>query len=273
MLDIKKLLRPTHTRVKNLQWLMHLAIIPAVLYGSWFYVGLMVVTFYLMHGLGSGIGAHRYYTHRTFQTSKFWQILISFFFTISCTGSTVGYVLMHRKHHAYSDQEDDPHSPAEGFWKTWFGMYNVNKLRFGSKAYLKMMKDPINAFFHNYYFGIIGAYALVLGLIDPMLIVFMLMLPAIGQFHVNAILIALVHSPVVEKIGGYRAHDTKDDSYNLVWLKPILLGEELHNNHHTKPNSVTMNLENNWWEFDPLYYVIKLIRTDKNDDSKSLQAT
>jgi stearoyl-CoA desaturase (delta-9 desaturase) len=269
MLNLSKILRPTHHKVKNLQWVMHLAIIPAIIYGSWPLVALMMVTFYLMHGLGSGIGAHRYYTHKTFQTSRLWQILMSFFFTISCTGSTVGYVLMHRKHHANSDKENDPHSPAAGFWRTWFGMYDESKLTFGSKAYLKMMKDPVNAFFHNYYFGIIGVYASALLLIDPILVVFMLMLPAVMQFHVNAILIALVHTPAIEKIGGYRAHETNDDSYNLPWLKPLLLGEELHNNHHTKPNSVTMNLENNWWEFDPLYYVIQTIRTDKND-SKSV---
>lgn len=258
-----KLLVPTHTRVKTLQWFLHLSIIPAVIYGTWYYCLISLIVYWLMHGVGSGIGAHRYYTHRTFQTNRFWQVFMSVWFTVSCTGSTIGYTLMHLKHHAHSDKEEDPHNPAGGFWKTWWGIYDESKLRFGHKTYIRLMSDPIMRFFHRYYFGIIASYVLVLLMINPLLVVFAFAIPAIMQFHTNAILIVLVHSRYAKMVGGYRSAETKDNSYNIWWLKPFLLGEELHNNHHSKPFSVTMNLGNGWKDFDPLYYVIRYVMRGK----------
>ena len=262
---MKKILAPTHKKVKSLQWILHLSIIPAVYYSSINYWIIALVVFWLVHGLGSGIGAHRYYTHKTFTTNKFWEIVMSFFFTISTSGSTIGYTLMHLKHHVNSDGENDPHNPKFGFWKTWWGIYDESKLTFGHKMYIKMMNDPIMRFFHNYYFAIITFYVLLLVLINPILVIYAYAIPAIMQFHINALLIVLVHSDIAPKIGGYRGYDTNDDSYNIWWLKPLTLGEELHNNHHGNPGSITMNRKNNWKEFDPLYYVIKyIIRRTKN---------
>lgn len=256
---MKKPLVPTHKKIKNLQWLLHLAIIPAIYFSTVQYWLVALLVFWCMHGIGSGIGAHRYYTHRTFKTNKVWEVIMSFFFTISTTGSTIGYTLMHLKHHANSDKENDPHNPTNGFWKTWWGMYDESKLTFGHKTYARMMKDPIMRFFHNYYFGIIIFYVVVLLLINPVLVIYAYAIPVIMQFHINGILIVLVHSSIAPKIGGYRGYNTDDDSYNIWWLKPLTLGEELHNNHHGKPGSCSMARENNWREFDPLYYFIKYI--------------
>lgn len=262
-----KLLKPTHTKVKTLQWLLHLSIIPAIYFSTVGYWLIAILVFWLVHGLGSGIGAHRYYTHRTFKTNRFWEVLMNFFFTISTTGSVIGYVLMHLKHHAHSDKENDPHSPKAGFWKTWWGMYDEQKLTFGHKIYMRLMKDPILSFFHNYYFAIILSYVIVLALINPLLVIYAYAIPAILQFQVNAILIVLVHSDVAPKLGGYRNANTNDDSYNIWWLKPITLGEELHNNHHGRPAAATMSYNSSWKEFDPLYYVIKYLIMDKPDEN------
>jgi stearoyl-CoA desaturase (Delta-9 desaturase) len=254
---MKTYLMPTNSRIRYLQWGLHLAIFPAIYYGTLGYWLTALVTFWLVHGIGSGIGAHRYFVHRSFTTTRFWEVVMAFLFTISCSGSVLGYMLIHRRHHSKSDAPGDPHDPAHnGFWKTWLGLYDAINLKFGPKEYMTARKDPLVAWFHDYYFGIIAAYALILALIDPLLLVFALAIPAIGQFHMNAILIALVHSKYAEWLGGYRAHETNDHSYNLWWLKPLALGEELHNNHHAKPYSVTMNLGGGWRDFDPLYYFI-----------------
>lgn len=256
---MKKVLAPTHKKVKTIQWFLHLSILPAIYFSTWQYWLIAITMFWLVHGLGSGIGAHRYYTHRTFKVNKLWEVIMSFFFTISTTGSTIGYVLMHLKHHAHSDKENDPHSPKHGFWKTWWGIYDESKLSFGHKTYIRLMSDPIMQFFHNYYFAIILFYVCFLFIIDPILIIYAYAIPAILQFQVNAILIVLVHSKYAEKLGGYRSIETNDDSFNIWWLKPLTLGEELHNNHHAKPNSITMKRTDSWKEFDPLYYVIKYV--------------
>jgi len=256
---MKQLFTPTHTKVKNLQWALHLFIIPAIYFGDMYYWLTTLIVFWLMHGLGSGIGAHRFYTHKTFTTSKVWEIIMSFCFTVSCTGSTVGYTLMHLKHHGFSDQDKDPHNPEPNFWKTWWGIYDETKLVFGPKVYARLMSNPIMNFFHRNYFLIIISYVLLLALINPMLIIFAFAIPAVMQFQTNAILIALVHSPKSKFVGGYRNFETTDRSVNIWWLKPLLLGEELHNNHHGMPSSITMNSGRGWKDFDPLYYVIKYV--------------
>tara|TARA_R110002074_G_C12549766_1_gene666477 strand:+ start:3675 stop:4463 length:789 start_codon:yes stop_codon:yes gene_type:complete len=256
---MRSLLEPTQIRVKNLQWALHLSIFPALYFGTWQYCVLSLIVFWLIHGIGSGIGTHRYYVHRTFETNRYWQIIFSFLFTISTSGSTIGYTLVHLKHHAHSDKEHDPHSPANGFLRAWLGMYSKSSLTLSPKIFMRLMKDPIMKFFHKFYFGIILFYIIILGLINPLLIIFMWAIPAVAQFHANAILIALVHDHRIKYLGGYRSCATSDDSYNIWWLKPLLLGEELHNNHHAKPASVTTNLGNGWRDFDPLFYIIKYI--------------
>lgn len=252
--ELKKIWKPTHGKLKWLRWGMHLSLIPAVIFGTWPLWLSAIIMFWFVHGLGSGIGVHRYFTHRAFQTNRFWEIVMSFFFTIACTGSTIGYVLMHRKHHENSDTDKDPHNPSEnGIWKTWIGLYNLNNLRLNPKMFAMLMKNPVMKFFHNYYFLILLSYAIILFLINPIYVIFFLFIPAIGQFHTNSALIVLAHMPSI----GYRNFDTNDNSRNIWWLKPFMLGEELHNNHHKRPSAVTMRSENTWREFDPLYYVIK----------------
>jgi stearoyl-CoA desaturase (delta-9 desaturase) len=250
---------PTHTRVKRLQWFLHLAIIPALYFGTLQLWLMALCMFWVVHGLGSGIGAHRYFTHHSFKTSRIWEIIMSFFFTVSCTGSTVGYVLMHTKHHTHSDKEDDPHSPHQHFVKTWWGLYDQEKLRFGHKLYSRLMKHDIMRFFHNYYFAIIICYVTALLLINPLLVIYLFAIPAMMQFQMNAVLIVLVHSEKSKAIGATRNVDTNDNSHNIWWLKPLLLGEELHNNHHSNPSSVTMSSGRGFREFDPLLYVIKYV--------------
>lgn len=256
---MKNLLVPTHSKVKTLQWALHLAILPAIYFGTWEMCLITLCMFWLVHGVGSGIGAHRYFTHKTFTTNKIWEAIMSFFFTISCTGSTIGYVLMHTKHHAYTDGPDDPHSPDLHFIKTWWGLYDQEKLRFGHRLYSRLMSNKMMNFFHNYYFGIIILYVLLLSIINPLLLIYAFAIPAVMQFQVNAILIVLVHSAKSTKIGATRNFNTPDNSHNIWWMKPLLLGEELHNNHHANAGSVTNNFGNGIKDFDPLFYVIKYI--------------
>lgn len=257
----RKLFMPTNNKIRYIQWSLHLAIIPAVIYGTPLLWALSLVMFWLIHGIGSGIGAHRYFTHGTFKTNKFWEVIMSFFFTLSCTGSVIGYILMHQKHHSNSDNEKDPHNPNEnGFIRTWLGLYNENNLQFSPKRYAQLMNNKLMNFFHSYYLLILVVYNVLLFVINPLLNIFLFAIPAIGQFHANSMLIVLAHT----RGFGYRNFNNNDESSNVWYLKPLLLGEELHNNHHYKPSSITTNLTGRWFEFDPLYYIIKyVISTEK----------
>lgn len=259
---ISNYFRPTHPRVRLVQYSCHLGLILGLaLFPNFNYLACGFLFFLVIHGLGSGCGVHRYWSHNSFSTSAFFEWTMGILFTLSSMGSVIGYVIVHRNHHANSDNEKDPHNPYNGsvVW-AWLGFFDRNNLKLNPKMYLRLMKDKKLAFLHNYYFLIILTYVALLILIDPVLLIYFYALQVVLQFHVNSILIVLAHSQSI----GYQSFETNDNSKNLPWFfKLICLGEELHNNHHKLPSSPTMNLNRTLKEFDPLEYVIKFI-LDKN---------
>lgn len=253
-----KLLRPNQFRVRANQYLCHLAVFSAYFLGtSGWWIATLVV-FYFMQGIGSGCGAHRFYTHKSFKAPRWSQVLMAALFTLSSSGSVIGYVLIHTKHHRDPDTEADPHDPSRtGSFKTWFGILDRNYLTVDPRAYMRLRQDPMLAFLHDYYFLFILSYVLlVTALFGVEGLVFLYMMPVVLQFHANSALIVLCHK---QKIG-YRNFETQDKSQNLIFpFRFWLLGEELHNNHHHRPGSCTMNIQQTWKEFDPLYYLIKYV--------------
>jgi stearoyl-CoA desaturase (delta-9 desaturase) len=244
--------------------LAHLALPIAFFIGNawWWLAALM--SFYAMHGIGSGIGAHRYFTHKSFIAPRWAQIIMAFCFTIASTGSVIGYVLIHLKHHRNPDAEGDPHDPSRtGFLKTWFGVLDKNYLTVDPRAYMRLRQDKVLAVMHDYYFLFILSYVALVGVTFGFRgVVFLYLVPVVMQFHANSSLIVLCHSKLI----GYRNFETQDKSRNLnLIFRFFLLGEELHNNHHYRPGSSTMNVKNSWRELDPLFYVIKFFLSQNGD--------
>ena len=87
----------------------YVLILPQVSWMWWFSIFM-----YVMIGcFGISIGYHRLLTHKSFKTSKFWEYFCTFWGMLAFTGSSIGWVGMHRDHHKYSDKPGDPHSPHE----------------------------------------------------------------------------------------------------------------------------------------------------------------
>lgn len=253
-----KIFRPNHRKVRANQYLAHLAIIPAVMIGSlnWFIFSVLV--FYIFHGVGSGCGAHRYFTHKSFKAKKWAEAIMAFFFTLASSGSVIGYVLIHNKHHRNSDAEGDPHNPrVSGYLKTWLGILDKQNLTVDPRAYMRLRTNSVLRVLHDYYFLFIALYIVIITACFGFKgLIFLYCLPVVLQFHANSALIVLCHSNEF----GYRNFDTPDRSKNLnPFFKFFLLGEELHNNHHYRAGSATVNIKNHWLEFDPLYALIKFV--------------
>jgi stearoyl-CoA desaturase (delta-9 desaturase) len=221
---------------------------------SWTNVMIIIVSFYIFNTLGIWMTMHRYYSHKSFE---FKNILLKWTFTILATltgrGSPLGWVYLHRKHHAYSDTNKDPHSPKYLGYKL-FGFSHYKKQE-EEKMQLFLIKDLMTKeqlFIHKWYILIMLAFIILFALINVELFYFVWVVPAfliqVSQYNFN----------YFGHMFGYRNFDTKDDSRNNIWLFPILLGEAWHNNHHANPKNTSTTVRQ--FEIDPLQWFIKLIK-------------
>lgn len=216
-----------------------------------FYLFTALITFLLFGIVGANVGLHRYFSHRSFKTSRFFEYVLGIIGTLTSLGSIISWVAIHRYHHLHADTKEDPHSPRYiGSWKAY--TYDWNRANIGKRFIRDVISDPMIVFLHKNYFKIIFAFALMLFLIDPWLVIFAYAIPATGCLNgVSAV-------TVIAHIHGYENYATNDNSKNS-WIASIFsLGEGWHNNHHAQPYNWSQS--RNWWEIDPPGFFIRLIK-------------
>src|SRR5688500_6339761 len=172
---------------------------------------------------------------------------------------TVEWVAVHRKHHAFSDREGDPHSPAEeGLFAIVFGgVFFYQEEAADKNTITKYGRGcPTDWMERNVYTGQRMLGLLIMACIDLMLFG----LPwGVVVFSAMAVWIPIFGN-VINGIGhavGYRNFDTKDASRNIIPVGLWIVGEELHNNHHADPRSASFRAK--WYEFDIGWVYIKLL--------------
>lgn len=242
---------------------LYLGVLPMQLFGfyalltyNFNYLWFTIAGYICIMLLGVAACYHRMLCHKAYETSRFIKLLTMWFAAISCQGSPISWVTVHRGyHHRYADADRDPHSPNHGFWHSYMGW--MFKLRFGSmnpKYIPDLLRDKDCLFFHKYYNEILFSSHLIIALISFDFWLFAVLLPAFITLHSYCINTSINHYTTV----GYKNYETKDNGLNVVWLFPIILGEAWHNNHHGAAKNANFGLK--IWEFDPTYWLIKLIR-------------
>ena len=213
-----------------------------------------IVSFYILNILGIWMMLHRYYSHKSFE---FRYPFLKYAFTIIAVlagrGSPLGWVYLHRQHHAYSDTEKDPHSPKYLGYKLFsFEHYKKQEEHIMKVFLIKDLMSKTQLFIHKWYILIIAAFILFLASISIELLYFIWVLPAL--------LIQLSQSNFnyFGHIYGYRNHKTPDNSKNNVFLFPVILGEAWHNNHHNDPKNASTTVRS--FEIDPLFWFISIIK-------------
>lgn len=258
--------------LKNTLTIKHLwgGIIPLEMLGVWAIFQLVTgsapdwwwiatfIGYVLTMMIGVGAGNHRLFSHRAFTTSKFAKRFILFCGVISAQGSPILWAGVHRGgHHRYSDVDKDPHSPKDGFWHSYvLWMFKINEGDVNIRAIADLLKDDDIVFVHKHYSILLWAIYGITALISLNLFFYLLVLPAFLTLQVFCIQTSLVHY----KSLGYRNYNTGDDSVNSLWLFPLTQGEAWHNNHHGDSRNPNFG-GRHWWELDPTYWIIKLIRT------------
>ena len=233
----------------------------------------ILVALYLPAGFGITIGYHRMLTHRAFQTSKPVEYLLAILGSGAVQGPVIEWVADHRKHHAHTDVEGDPHSPhthagegvggaIRGLWHAHVGWLMTDQGRAHRRKYAPdLMEDPGMRFINRtflwwvalpYVIAPVAGYALTgrwQGALTALLWggfarVFLL-------HHVTWSINSICH------FFGRRRFATDDHSTNNWWLALPSLGEAWHHNHHAFPRSAAQGLRR--WELDPSAAVIALL--------------
>ncbi|MGZ5334768.1 MAG: acyl-CoA desaturase [Solirubrobacterales bacterium] len=230
----------------------------------------VMAAMYLLTALGITVGFHRLLTHRAFQTPKWLEYLFAALGSMAVQGPVIGWVADHRKHHAHTDEEGDPHSPhvghgdgvvgvLRGLWHAHVGWLLVEQGRAEWKRYAPdLYEDPRMRFLSRHFVALV-----VLGLVLPAALGFALtgtlLGAATGLLWGGLVRVFFVHHITwsvnsICHFAGSRRFDTDDHSTNVFWLALPSLGEAWHHNHHAFPRSARHGLRR--WELDPSALVI-----------------
>ena len=210
---------------------------------------------------------HRYFSHKTFKTSRFMQFLFAVLGNSSMQRGPLWWAATHRHHHKHSDHEEDIHSPViSGFaWSHIGWLTSMKNFPTCYKSIPDLSKYPELVFLNRYDQTVPFAYGfLMLGIGWILETYFPGAGTTMGQFFIWTFFISttvLLHGTLfinsLAHVWGRRRYDTDDDSRNSWLLTFITLGEGWHNNHHRYPHSVRQGFR--WWEIDPTYYGLKLL--------------
>jgi stearoyl-CoA desaturase (delta-9 desaturase) len=209
---------------------------------------------YVIRMFGVTGGYHRYFSHRSYKTSRFGQFVLAFLCQTSAQRGVVWWSAIHRHHHLYSDTEHDVHSPRHhGFLYSHVGwIFNPSSWKpdYGTVRDLTRFKEITFLDRFTYTPAFLLGFGLWLWGGWQMLVVGFFW-STVALYHGTFFINSLAH------VKGSQRYLTGDDSRNNFWLALITLGEGWHNNHHHYQSSTRQGFK--WWEIDITYYILKML--------------
>jgi len=198
-------------------------------------------------------GYHRYFSHRSYKTSRAFQFVLAFGGGSAAQKGALWWASHHRDHHRFSDTDRDVHSPLKGFWWSHIGWILCDKYKGWDPDSIKdFNKFPELRFItkHDWIppwtvaiasYLIAGWPGVIVGFFWSTVLLWH------GTFTVNS----LAH------VMGRRRYATTDTSRNSALIALWTGGEGWHNNHHYYQAAARNGFF--WWEYDPTYYVLKVL--------------
>jgi stearoyl-CoA desaturase (delta-9 desaturase) len=243
-----------------------------LLWGSWLGWSdvAVFVLMYLLSGIGVTVGFHRMLTHRSFKTHKATQYVFAYLGMLSVQGPVIDWVADHRKHHAHTDQEGDPHSPhvgedggamgaLKGLWHAHTAWLWRTHGQARAHKYAKDLVEDRGMRILNRKFPLIALASLLIPAVLGGLLTWSWMGAVTGLIWGGFVRIFLQHHVTwsvnsVCHFFGKRRFDVEDHSTNVFWLAIPSFGESWHHNHHAFPRSAAHGLK--WYEIDPSQMII-----------------
>ena len=240
---------------------------------GWLYLGLMLGG-WILTGLGITVGFHRLLTHRSFETYAWVRAVWMMLGALSVEGSPVVWCAVHRRHHEFSDDHGDPHSPrlhGAGWWNALRGLVHAHCgwlfTSFWTEPDLKryvpdLLEEKLLVRVDKlYYLWVLASLAI------PAAIGFVATLTwqgaLLGLLWGGLVRIFMTHHITwsinsICHVFGRRPYRTTDQSTNNLLCGLFGLGEGWHNNHHAFPTSARHGLA--WWQFDLSWLVIRAMQ-------------
>lgn len=211
----------------------------------WLLLSLIVLV--VLETLNSA-GFHRLFCHRSYKTSRFWEVFLLTAGSIIGFGSSIQWFITHSIHHMFSDTEKDPYRIArfrdvfipQKFTRNFKCPLSIHR-RFESE-----LKDPAHQFFHRYYWLFPFAVITVLGLLSPVVLLYGYLIPCAGMVLSGRLFTYLAH--------------LNDKPSNKSWWLLFASGEWRHGAHHDDPGR--WDLRDKWYHLDLAAIFISLIKKD-----------
>jgi len=229
----------------------------------------LLAAMYVLTAFGITVGFHRLFTHRSFAAVRPLQLTLAVLGQMAVQGPIIDWVADHRKHHAHTDREGDPHSPhlhgdglrgvLHGLWHAHMGWLFVNQGQAKRSRHARDLLDDPTLSRISRAFPIVALAGILLpGLIG------LLVHGGIDGFFRGVLWAGLIRIAMVDQstwavnsichVFGTRRFAIDDRSTNVKWLAVLTLGEAFHHNHHAFPRSYRHGLR--WWELDPSAWMI-----------------
>ncbi len=235
---------------------------------------LLILAFmYVAVGTGVTVGFHRLFTHRSFTAGPVVRAGFAILGSAAAEGPVIDWVATHRKHHQFSDDHGDPHSPHVDREKGWRGaLRGLAYAHVGwvfsdmevadERRYAKdLLADPLIRFIDRTFvlwviLGLAAAFGLGVALGGSVRAGLEALLWG-GAARIFFVHHATFSINSLCHFFGRQDYDTGDESRNLAWLAIPTWGEAWHNNHHAFPTSYRHGLRR--WQIDPAAGVIRIL--------------
>jgi len=234
-------------------WGFHAAAIAGVILLGFSWSGVVLaVAFYFARMFFVTAGYHRYFSHRSFRTSRVFQAVLALGAQTALQRGVLWWAAKHRRHHRFSDLEDDVHSPrVDGFWWSHVG-WSTSASSCGTDraAVHDLARYPELRLIDR-----LGHWPAVLLAVILLVaggwhtVVWGFLVSTVLLWHGTFTINSLAH------LVGRRRYSTRDTSRNNWVLALITLGEGWHNNHHHHMSSCNQGFR--WYEVDVCYYLLR----------------
>ncbi len=234
--------------------LVHVACLAAFWTGVTWTALALCIALYWLRIFGIGAGYHRYFSHRSYSTSRVFQFVLALLSQSTTQKSVLWWAAKHRHHHLHSDTELDVHSPRHrGFLYSHVGWIFAHR---HDTTDLVKVEDfacyPELRWLHRFELApavVLALICLAVGGWSGLVVGFFW--STVLVYHATFCINSLAH------VHGRRRYVTGDDSRNNWVLAIFTMGEGWHNNHHAFQSSVRQGFR--WWEYDATYYILKAL--------------